>query len=278
MKPTIFITVFWFLLHPAKGQEQEIGKIANVNGFEMYYEVHGTGEPLILLHGFFSYGKFWDFCIDDFSKHYQLIVPDLRGHGRSTNPLEHWSMAQSARDIFALMDHLGIEEINGIGISTGAKTLLHMAYEDSEKIKSMVLIGGTMYYPEPCKKILAKVSVDHISEKDWEKNRAIHIHGDDQIRKLYRQFSECGKDYTDMAFTPSQLSTIQSKTLVMHGERDWCYPISMAIEMYESIPNSYLWIVPNGNHVPFLDNDLNLINRSAELFIHTTLEFIIKWD
>ena len=64
----------------------------------------------------------------------------------------------------------------------------------------------------------------------------------------------------------------------MHGERDWCYPISMAIEMYEAIPNSYIWVVPNGNHVPFLDNNSNLIDKSAETFIYITLDFLTKWD
>ena len=81
---------------------QEIN-VAKINGFEMYYEVHGTGNPMILLHGFCSHGKWWNFVIDDLSQHFQLIIPDLRGHGRSTNPLEQWTMEQSAKDIFALM-------------------------------------------------------------------------------------------------------------------------------------------------------------------------------
>ena len=202
MKSLFILIILFYPLQSLKGQVQEKGDIANINNIEMYYEVYGSGEPLLLLHGFFSHGKFWNFCIEDFSNQYQVIVPDLRGHGRSTNPLDHWTMAQSARDIYALMDHLGIEKINGIGISTGAKTLLHMATQEPDRIQSMVLIGGTMYYPEPCKKILAKVSADRISETEWEKNRSMHVHGDDQIRKLYRQFSECGMDYTDMAFTP----------------------------------------------------------------------------
>jgi len=153
-----------------------------------------------------------------------------------------------------------------------------MATQDPDRIKSMVMIGATMYYPEPCKKILAQVSIDQISEADWEENRAIHVHGDDQIRKLFRQFSDCGKDYTDMAFTPPQLSLIKARTMIIHGERDWCYPISMAIEMHEAIPNSYLWIVPNGNHVPFLDNNLKIMEKSAEVFIDTTIDFFTKWD
>ncbi len=144
VKKYLFVSVAVLLFFPSKGQDANKGNIAIINGIEMYYEIHGTGVPLVLLHGFFGSGEWWDFVIEDFSKQYQLIIPDLRGHGRSINPLEKWSMAQSAMDIYALLDFLGIDKINGIGVSTGGKTLLHMATQDSKRMKAMVLIGGTM--------------------------------------------------------------------------------------------------------------------------------------
>ena len=62
------------------------GKTISINGMDMYYEDHGDGETLVLLHGFSRSGAIWKPFITEFSKHYRLIVPDLRGHGRSTNP------------------------------------------------------------------------------------------------------------------------------------------------------------------------------------------------
>jgi len=158
------ISVFLF---QANAQDEQKGNIAAINGIEMYYEMYGSGEPLVLLHGFFETGDWWDFIIDDLSEHFQLIIPDLRGHGRSTNPLDHWTMSQSAKDIFALLDNLGIEKFNGIGVSTGAKTLLHMATQDTQRVASMVLIGGTMYYPEQFRESVREGNyiIDNLSER-----------------------------------------------------------------------------------------------------------------
>ena len=263
------ISVFLF---QANAQDEQKGNIAAINGIEMYYEMYGSGEPLVLLHGFFETGDWWDFIIDDLSEHFQLIIPDLRGHGRSTNPLDHWTMSQSAKDIFALLDNLGIEKFNGIGVSTGAKTLLHMATQDTQRVASMVLIGGTMYYPEQFRESVREGNyiIDNLSERRLANLRKIHIHGDEQIRKLYSQFNECAEDYNDMAFTPPSLSRIKAKTLIIHGDRDWAYPASMALKMYESIPSSYLWIVPRGGHVP-------ITGGVSDMFKETVMVFLTRW-
>jgi len=60
-----------------------------VNDIEIYYEVHGEGEPLVLLHGFLCTSQQWNHFIPEFQERYQLIIPDLRGHGRTTNPRAH---------------------------------------------------------------------------------------------------------------------------------------------------------------------------------------------
>jgi len=271
MKRVFIIVALVLSLHSLNAQDS--GSIAQINGIEMYYEVFGSGEALILLHGFFSTGDFWNPYIKVLSSQFQVIVPDLRGHGRSTNPLEHWTMAQSSRDIFALLDHLGIENVSGIGLSTGAKTLLHMATQDPHRVKAMILIGGTMYYPDKFREIVKSGSftIDKVTDEQWEKLRSEHIHGDEQIRKLYRQFNECAEDYEDMAFTPPYLKTIGAKTLIIHGDRDFAYPVDMATEIYKSISKSYLWIVPNAGHWPF-DED------NHELFIKTTFNFLTEWN
>ena len=72
----------------------------SVNVFELRYQLSGNGEPLVLLHGFLGSGDTWSTILgglDRFDQHYQLIVPDLRGHGGSTNPSGEFSMRQSAQ-------------------------------------------------------------------------------------------------------------------------------------------------------------------------------------
>ncbi|HTO58745.1 MAG TPA: alpha/beta hydrolase, partial [Pseudomonadales bacterium] len=84
--------------------------------------------------------------------------------------------------------------------------------------------------------------------------RSRHHHGDDQIRALWRQANAFKDSYDDMNFTPPLLSTIVARTLIVHGDRDPLYPVSIALELYAAIPRSYLWIVPNGGHGPIFDD------------------------
>ena len=101
------------------------GQTVPINDIEMYYETAGEGEPLVLLHGFTGIGSDWDYVFAETPPGYRCILPDLRGHGRSTNSLPDFSFLQSALDILGLLDTLGIERFKAIGVSGGGQTLLH---------------------------------------------------------------------------------------------------------------------------------------------------------
>src|ERR1700752_3536616 len=100
----------------------------SVNGIDLYYERVGSGEPLLLLHGGTGSHEDWVYCGgDQFLGEYELIVPDARGHGRSTNPQKTITHRQCALDTLALLDHLHIDRCRAIGLSMGGNILLHMA-------------------------------------------------------------------------------------------------------------------------------------------------------
>ena len=235
---------------PAQAQASPEGHTIQVNGIEMYYETSGEGEPLVLLHSGTQTVRMWDPFVERFSSSYRLIVADLRGHGGSTNPTGDWTTRQFARDVFALLDQLGIERFKGIGASAGAMTLLHMATQQPERVEAMVVVGVGTYLPVECRQTLAGTSLDGYPEAVWERLRARHRHGDDQIRALYAWVASLATSYNDMTFTPAYLATIKASTLVVHGDRDYCFPAWMAWEIYDAIPRAYLWVVPNGTHVP----------------------------
>jgi pimeloyl-ACP methyl ester carboxylesterase len=217
----------------------------------MHFDVRGDGDPLLLLHGGTGIGADWKmvFTAAD-PAGFRLIVPDLRGHGRSTNPSQAFTFRQAARDVLALLDHLGISRVKAIGLSMGAKTLLHMATLQRDRIDAMVLVSATPYFPAQARTAMAQLSADAFSDAEWAIQRQRHVHGDDQIRMLFDQMRGLKDSYDDMAFTPPLLATITARTLIVHGDRDPLYPVELALEMYRAIPTSALWVVPNGGHGP----------------------------
>lgn len=189
---------------------KQAGAAVSVNGFEMHVEERGSGEPLLLLHGFGSSGQAWNPFLESLSQRYRVIVPDLRGHGRSTNPAGEFTHRQSAQDIYALLGHLGVRRTKAMGISTGGMTLLHMATSQPERLEAVVLIGATTYFPEQARVIMARSGPDKLTEAELERQRKIHRHGDEQIRTLRQQFFKFKDSYEDMMFTPPYLATIRA--------------------------------------------------------------------
>jgi pimeloyl-ACP methyl ester carboxylesterase len=242
--------------------------ILDINGFHMHVDRRGDGEPLLLLHGGTGIAADWAlvFTAGD-PAGFDLIVPELRGHGRSTNPSRAFTFRQAAADVFAMLDQLGVPRVKAIGLSMGAKTLLHMATQQPDRIDAMVLVSATPYFPAPARAAMAQVSVDNFSDADWTTQRQRHVHGDDQIRMLFDQMRGLKDRHDDMAFTPPLLATITARTLIVHGDRDPLYPVELALEMYRAIPSSALWVVPNGGHGP-------IFGSQAAAFVSVAMNYL----
>jgi pimeloyl-ACP methyl ester carboxylesterase len=246
---------------------EPIGASLAVNGIGLYYKTSGSGEPLLLLHGMTGCSDDWQYAGgDEFAREYQLIAPDARGHGRSTNPLKTITHRQCAIDTIALLDHLRIERLKAIGVSFGGNTLLHMATQQPDRISAMVLVSATMYFPEQARSIMRQVPVENQPDGAWESMRQRHKLGDEQIVTLWEQQRALKDSYDDVNFTPAQLAEIKASTLIVYGDRDPLYPVEMAVEMYRAIPRSALWVVAGGGHGPvFLE--------AAGQFVETTRRF-----
>jgi pimeloyl-ACP methyl ester carboxylesterase len=239
-----------------------------LNGIEIYYETEGAGDPLLLLHGGTGCQENWAHAgREQFASEYTLILPDARGHGRTTNPQKTITHRQCALDTLALLDHLGISKCRAIGLSMGGNILLHMATLQPERIEAMVLVSAAMYFPEQARAIMAQVPQAAAQPpQEWETMREHHKLGDEQIVALWDWTRGMSDSYDDMNFTPPSLSRITASTLIVYGDRDFLYPVEMAVEMYRAIPRSALWMVPNGGHGPvFFD--------AAAQFVQTALAF-----
>jgi pimeloyl-ACP methyl ester carboxylesterase len=242
----------------------------SVNGIDMHVELRGSGEPLVLLHGFFGRGDDWRHVFDlmDLAQRYRVIIPDLRGHGRTTNPTATFSHGQCAADVAGMLDELGVSRCRAIGLSLGGGTLLHLATRASTRVAAMVIVSCPTYFPAPARAIMAQASADTQSPAEWDSQRAKHAGGDGQIRALFAHARAFAASHEDMAFTPPLLATIQTRTLVVYGDRDPFYPVEMAVEMYRAIPNGALSVVPGGGHGPiFAPGERESFARAALAFV-----------
>jgi pimeloyl-ACP methyl ester carboxylesterase len=239
-----------------------------VNDIEMYYETEGAGDPLLLLHGGGGCQENWVHAgRDEFALEYTLIKPDARGHGRTTNPRKTITHKQCALDTLALLDRLGITKCRAIGLSMGGNTLLHMATMQPHRIEAMIVIGATMYFPEQARAIMRQVpAADKQPPQEWETMRKSHQLGDEQIVALWDWMRGMKDSYDDMNFTPAALSKITASTLIVYGDRDFLYPVEMAVEMYRAIPRSALWVVPNGGHGPIFDPGVHFPQAALAFF------------
>ena len=225
------------------------GRTVLLNGVQLYFDIHGAGDPLILLHGFTGCSQDWSPLIPAWAAHFHLIVPDLRGHGRSgtlTAPFRH---RDAAADIFAILDYLGVATFKGLGISGGGNILLHLAAQQPERVSAMVLVSATSYFPEQARTIMRQYATN-LGESDWTTLRSRHPGGDDQINALLASTAAFADSYDDMNFAESDLAAIKARTLIVQGDRDFLYPVEISVDMARAIPNSSLWIIPNGGHGP----------------------------
>lgn len=234
----------------AAEQNKASARRVSVNGMDMYYEVTGEGPPLLLLHNFFGTSQAWGQPFKAaLAQTYQLVIPDLRGHGRSTNPANTFTHRQVAQDLFAFLEHLQIERYRAIGVSTGAMALLHMVTQQPARIEALVLIAGTHSFPETCRTLQRETTPESTSPERWQRLRQRHPQGDGQILALFQHFQGMAERDDDQTFTPTDLATIAAPTLIIHGDRDQFFPVSIPVEVYRAIPRAYLWIVPNAFHL-----------------------------
>jgi pimeloyl-ACP methyl ester carboxylesterase len=246
--------------------------ILEIDGTRLSYETAGDGEPLLWLHGFMGRGSDWQYIFPAPPAGFRLIAPDLRGHGASDNPSGEFSFRRCARDVRALLEHLNVRRVKAIGLSGGGITLLHMATSEPACVTGMVLVSAPPYFPEQTRAFQREFSEAALPESERAQLRTRHVQGEPQVQRLFALARAMADDYEDASFTPPRLATITARTLVVFGDRDPLYPVSLAMELRAAIPRSYLWVVPNGGHGP-------VFGDAARAFATTALSFLRgEWE
>ena len=127
------------------GQQKPTTGYAPVNGLKMYYEIHGSGEPVVLLHGaFMAITGDWNDWINELAKTRKVIAVEMQGHGRTADINRDITFENLSDDVAALLDYLQIERADIVGYSLGAGTAMQCAIRHPEKVRKVVSISAPM--------------------------------------------------------------------------------------------------------------------------------------
>ena len=125
-------------------QAKGAGQYAQVNGINLYYEIHGSGRPIVLIHGGLMSGETFGPVLPLLADHHQVIVPDLQGHGRTADIDRPIDIRLMAGDIAALIDHLKLDTPDVVGYSLGGGVAFQTAVKYPDKIRRLVLVSANI--------------------------------------------------------------------------------------------------------------------------------------
>ena len=220
------------------GSNNKAGKYFNNRGFKMYYETYGAGKPLLFIHG--NGGSIKDFTkqIPYFSKGYKVILADSRAQGNSIDTGDSLSYEMMTDDLDALLDHLHLDSCYVIGWSDGGVNGLLLAIRHPDKVKKLAITGANLW---PDSTALEPTIYQFIGYYADSLSRA------KQTPDIKNQSKLFGMMTKEPNISLEQLHTIKCPTLVIAGDHD-AILTKHTLLIAESIPKSYLWILPNSGH------------------------------
>ncbi|MBU7583014.1 MAG: alpha/beta hydrolase [Nostoc sp. TH1S01] len=259
-----------------------------VNGIEIFYEVKGTGEPLLLIAGFMCDRSYWSLLLPHLISQYQVIRFDNRGIGQSSIPNSPYSTQQMAQDAAALLDILGIKQAHIIGHSMGGQIAQELALLYPEKVKSLILLASLAKGNERFNSLVETWGdiAGKIDLKLYEKLVLPWIFTENfyAISDMIDQLIEWVINYP---FAPTthgiyhqsravinhdtadRIYNIHSPTLVMVGKQDILTPVAFSEQLVQNIPQAELQVIEHGGH--------GFLIESTEIVAQAILNFLAKF-
>lgn len=227
------------------------GAYANVHGLKMYYEVHGDGFPLVLIHGGGStIGTTFGRILPTLAKTHKIIAVELQAHGHTADIDRPLSFEQDADDVAELLRQLHVTRADVLGFSNGASTTLEMAVRHPTLVRKIV-VASTMYKKDGAYPWLWE-SMAHATFAQMPKalkDAYLQINPDSNaLLAMYHRDVARMQAFPEM--TDAQIASIQAPALIIIGDKDVVRP-EHAVEMYRRMPHARLAIFP-GAHGEYL--------------------------
>ena len=254
---------------------------APVNGLQMYYEIHGTGQPLVLLHGAFMTIELMGKLVPELAKSRQVIAVELQGHGHTADVDRALSYEQLADDTAALLRHLGIGNADVYGYSLGGGVALQVAIRHPELVRKLVVVSASSsssgMYPEVLAAI-EQLKPELFDGTPWREAYDRTSRHPEAFPALVAKMNRL--DMTPFEWSPEAIQAIAAPTLIVIGDSDGTRP-EHAVELFRlrgggvfgdlaGLPASQLAILPGTSHVGMLDR-ADLLLAMVPPFLDTPL-------
>jgi pimeloyl-ACP methyl ester carboxylesterase len=260
-----------------------IGEYAEVNGINLYYETHGAGRPMILLHGGLMSGEMFGPILPSLAERHQVITIDLQGHGRTADIDRPIDIRLMADDIAALIDHLGLEKPDVVGYSLGGGVALLTAMKYPEKVGKLVSASANIRRDAIPPEMLAQQAQVNAAAAEFMKDTPMYQHyqqvaprPDDFPRLLDKIGESMSKDF-DFS---EEVRTLKVPTLIVAADADMAPP-SHYVEVFKLLDGGLRdggWMGegrPKGGHALAILPGLTHYNLGiSPLFATVILDFL----
>lgn len=212
----------------------------------IYFEDVGAGAPIVLIHGAVSSGRCFEAHVELLATDHRVIVPDLRGMGRSERVTTIAPGAWTS-DLLALVDHLGVERAHVCGSSLGARIALRLALDHPERVLSVAADSPILADSQGGAAALMEVFGDNASPEMLAQLEAWNGDDWDVVRRNFLQLrtSPGLQDHYDLR---SRVDSLDCPLLVTRGDLDDpIHPLAHAVELHTGVGRSWLWIAPDTN-------------------------------
>lgn len=262
--------------------------ITNANGIDLYYEIHGDGEPLLLIMGLSLNSKSWFRTLPALSEQYKVIIFDNRGVGLSSKPNIPYSIELMAEDARAVLDAAGVDSAHIYGISMGGMIAQRLAVKYPERIRSLILgctTSGGVNHVQPSADVsmlmLSRASAVATPEEiAWAtapilySQTFIENQRDLVAEDIQKRIELPIQPYAYMLQlqaclahdTSSEIDQIIAPTLVIHGNEDKLVPYQNGVTLAETIPGAEFLTIQGAGHI-YVSEANDLVNKRVLEFL-----------
>ena len=243
-----------------------------INGYLMHYQVHGDGQPLVMIHGGLGGGEGCAAMVEhhagNFAENFQLILYDRRSAGKSETPAGGYDLQNQVQDLWSLLDRLGVTRAHVLGSSAGGPVAMGFALEYPEMVDSLILVNTMSYASQPERQARQR-EVDSLLSNEAALGRLTAVEKALEARQPQLRASDPAqfgrlrdinlerfdgivmsiRAYLDIGNSlESRLAELNIPTMIVHGDADTTIPVGCGLQLHECIPHSEFHIFPGAQH------------------------------